>query len=365
MRIVDVLTSMGMGGAERQVVALADRMTARGHTVSLMVLRSRREQEWPTTVPVLYLEMPKSIGGLLKGLSRGSRFLRSFHPDLVHSHTFYANLLVRLLKLFVSAPRILSTIHNVYEGGWLRIFAYRLTDPLSCGTTAVSEAVAAEFIRRKAVPWSKCRVLTNGIDTAEFAPDAQRRLRMRARMSVSSEFLWLAAGRLVPAKDFSNLLRAFARVSQGFPDTLLWIAGEVAETGFKQAGNFDGVPDRVRWLGLRRDLPALLDAADGFVLSSAWEGMPLVVGEAMAMEKPVVATDVGGVRELVGCAGVVVPAKSPIDLAEAMMGLMRAAPGDRRSLGAAARARILENFNMDSKADEWETLYLSILGRTS
>ena len=68
-----------------------------------------------------------------------------------------------------------------------------------------------------------------------------------------------------------------------------------------------GVSGFVRWLGLRDDMPSLLDGADAFVLSSAWEGMPLVVGEAMAMEKPVVATDVGGVRELVGDAGVVIP----------------------------------------------------------
>ena len=65
----------------------------------------------------------------------------------------------------------------------------------------------------------------------------------------------------------------------------------------------------MRWLGLRRDMPALLDAADGFVSGSAWEGMPLAVGEAMVMEKPIVATDVGGVRELVGDAGAIVEAK--------------------------------------------------------
>ncbi len=96
----------------------------------------------------------------------------------------------------------------------------------------------------------------------------------------------------------------------------------------------------VRWLGLRRDMPALLDAADGFVLASAWEGMPLAVGEAMAMEKPVVATDVGGVRELVGEAGVIVPAKSPESLAEAMLEMMRRTGEERRKLGLAARERI-------------------------
>jgi glycosyltransferase involved in cell wall biosynthesis len=108
-------------------------------------------------------------------------------------------------------------------------------------------------------------------------------------------------------------------------------------------------------------MPALLDAADGFVLASAWEGMPLAVGEAMAMEKPVVATDVGGVRELVGEAGVMVPAKNPEALAEAMLDLMRSTPEARGALGRLARERIAARFSIDAKADEWEALYRAVL----
>jgi glycosyltransferase involved in cell wall biosynthesis len=108
-------------------------------------------------------------------------------------------------------------------------------------------------------------------------------------------------------------------------------------------------------------MPALLDAADGFVLASAWEGMPLALGEAMAMEKPVAATDVGGVRELAGEAGLIVPARNPEALAQAMLALMQATPEARASQGRAARERIQRSFNMDAKADEWEALYLTIL----
>ena len=110
-------------------------------------------------------------------------------------------------------------------------------------------------------------------------------------------------------------------------------------------------------------MPALLDAADGFVLASAWEGMPLAVGEAMAMEKPVVATDVGGVRELVGEAGVIVPAKSPERLAEAMLEMMRRTDEERRKLGSAARERIAAHFSIDAKIDEWEALYGKLLAK--
>jgi glycosyltransferase involved in cell wall biosynthesis len=185
-------------------------------------------------------------------------------------------------------------------------------------------------------------------------------------MSVGEEFVWLAAGRIVPAKDFPNLLRAFAEVRRSIPEAQLWIAGEGNPAGAKRASGFalvSGSLEHVRWLGLRRDLPALLDAADGFVLASAWEGMPLVVGEAMAMEKPVVATDVGGVRELVGAAGVLVPAGDSTALAQAMVELMRTTAGERLTLGRAARVRIATEFSIEARVDQWEALYRSVLTR--
>jgi glycosyltransferase involved in cell wall biosynthesis len=108
-------------------------------------------------------------------------------------------------------------------------------------------------------------------------------------------------------------------------------------------------------------MAGLLDAADGFVLASAWEGMPLAVGEAMAMEKAVAATDVGGVRELVGETGRIVPAKSPESLAQAMLELMRTTAEERKRLGRTARERIERQFSMEAKADEWEALYRRVL----
>src|ERR1019366_6390026 len=117
----------------------------------------------------------------------------------------------------------------------------------------------------------------------------------------------------------------------------------------------------VRWLGLRRDMPALLDASDAFVSASAWEGMPLAVGEAMAMEKPVVATGVGGVRELVGDAGVVVPAKNSQALADAMLTTMQESREALAMRGRAARERVLGQFSIDATADTWEALYGSLI----
>jgi glycosyltransferase involved in cell wall biosynthesis len=364
MRLVYLLTSLGIGGAERQATALAQRMARRGHAAALLVLRARQAEQWTTELETVYLDMGKSPGSLLAGMLAGSRFLRCYRPDLMHTHTFPANLAGRLLAPFVPSAQVLSTIHNVYEGGWQCDLAYRLSDSLSVVTTAVSQAVAEHAIQAKAVPAQKCRVVPNGIDTAVFQPNAERRLAMRASMDAFGEFVWLAAGRIVPAKDYPTLLHAFARVRQEFPEARLWIAGEAAP-GAKERMRVEtaaaDVFHEVRWLGLRRDLPALLDAADGFVLSSAWEGMPLVVGEAMAMEKPVAATAVGGVRELLDDSGIVVPAHSAPRLAEAMLALMQRPAAERRVLGQAARRRIEDWFSMEATADRWEKLYLKVL----
>ena len=366
MRIAYVLTSLGVGGAERQVLMLAERMKARGHAVLLVVLLPRQPEEWPTTLDLVHLDMRKTAASFIAGIWKAHRVLRAFQPDLIHSHTFPANLTARLLRLLHPATPLISTIHNVYEGRWPRMLAYRLTDPLSRRTTAVSQAAADRFVRIKAVPARKCSVLTNGIDTAEFTPDAERRARVRQQMGARGEFVWLAAGRIMPAKGYPNLLRAFSQVRATIPAARLWIAGEAygakAEAVRALAAEL-GLDIYVRWLGLRRDMPALLDAADGFVLASVWEGMPLVVGEAMAMETPVVATDVGGVRELTGGCGVLVPARNPERLAQAMLAAMRTAPEARLALGRAARRHIESLFSIEARADEWEALYRAELGR--
>ncbi len=366
MRILYILTSLGIGGAEKQVVALAERMAARGHVVALLVL-VHAEEEWPVKLPVMRLNLRKTPLGIVRGLSFASDFLLLFRPDIRHSHTFPANIFTRLLAWRLRSktrekaplPVVLNTIHNVTEGGWHRMFLYRATDRFAHKTTAVSAAAAERFIRLHAVSAGKMQVLTNGIDTDEFAPDRARRKQTRAEMAAGGAFVWLAVGRLAPAKDYPNLLRAFAQVRATHPGARLWIAGE------GDSAQFAGQPAQsVEFLGLRRDVASLLDAADGFVLSSAWEGMPLAVGEAMAMEKIVVATGVGGVRELIGDTGLIVPPHDSPALAEAMLKAMSINEMECKTMRRAARRRIQMHYSMNVKTEEWERLYEELLRDT-
>jgi glycosyltransferase involved in cell wall biosynthesis len=367
MRILYVLTSLGMGGAERQALALAARLRERGHSVQVLALRQRLPEEWPTALPVEYLGLRKSPWGLptlVPCLYKAAKCVRHFRPDVMHGHGFHANMTARLLRLFCPGAKLVCSIHNVYEGGRLRMMAYRCTSFLAHQSVAVSQAVQHAFVKARAVEAHSCVALSNGIDTDEFAPRAERRASMRMRMKVNGDFVWLAAGRIVPAKDYPCLLRAFARVRAARSVARLWIAAETGGNEFEQAKKLIaelGLQESVDWLGLRRDMPALFDAADGFVLSSAWEGMPLVVGEAMAMEKLVVATDVGGVREFLGETGLIVPSRSPRALAQAMLDAMQMPAVERRALGSAARRRIVDRFTMERTTEQWEAKYRAML----
>ncbi|HWG19742.1 MAG TPA: glycosyltransferase [Terracidiphilus sp.] len=365
MRIAYLLNTLAIGGAERQVVALAERMAARGHVVEILVLRETCANEVLTEFPVHYLNMRRNATSVARGLLKAARLLRSFRPDILHSHNFHGNFSARVLKLAWPSIRVLSTLHNEYEGGWARMLSYRLTDFLSYHTVAVSHAAAMTGVARGAVPQRKCSVICNGIDAAEFTPNPDRRNTLRAEMNTLEHFIWMTAGRMVPAKDYPNLLLAFARVHKAAPAAQLWIVGEGNSeytASLRVIAVHLGLETAVRWLGLRRDVAALLDAADGFVLASAWEGMPLAVGEAMAMEKPIVATRVGGVEELAGNCAILAPSHDPAALATAMVSIVNTPREAREFLGGAARQRILDHFNIQTKAIEWEGCYRAVLG---
>jgi len=364
MRIAYFLNTLATGGAEHLIADLAGCMTARGHHVEIVVLRPPAAGDLKPFVAIRHLGLGRNPVSILAAFVRAVRALRAFRPDVIHANNFHGNLVARSLRLVVPCARVISTIHNVYEGGAMRRLALRLSDPLSDYTAAVSTAAAEEAIRRRVVPRTKCSVIANGINYAAFSPDPARRAEERTRAGLAAEFVWLAVGRLVPAKDYSNLLEAFAQLHTAAPESRLWIAGEGKSDyseHLRDLAAARGINSSIRWLGLCRDIPALLDMADAFVLSSAWEGMPLALGEAMAMEKPFVATDVGGVRELAGECGAIVPAHNPDALAAEMMKLAREPYELRQSQGCAARRRILEQFSIDASAAQWEALYRRVL----
>jgi len=282
----------------------------------------------------------------------------------VHSHMVHANLLARLVRPLAPIPVLVCTAQSINEGGRLREILYRMTDPLCDLTTQVSRAGLERYVRVGAVPAHKIRLIPNGVDTVRFRPDREARGIMRDALGLHDGFVWLAVGRFERAKDYPNMLRAFAGVVARRPEARLIIAGQGTLQGeAEQLVAELRIADRVHFLGVRKDISALMNAADAYVMSSAWEGTPMVLLEAGATGLPIVATAVGGNGEVVvdGQTGFLVPPGDSEALMRAMLRLMDLSPDERARMGRAGRAHVEANYSLERVVDQWEKLYVELL----
>ena len=346
-RVTYLSTTSGGGGAERQVHDLAIRLADMGWDVSAVSM---------LPLDVSFEGLPEAgvaVGSLgmrqgrpdPRALYRLARVLRERRPDVLHAHMVHAILLARLSRFAWRTPVVVSTMHSQYQGAAWRMVAYRATDRLSDATTSVSDVARRDAIRHGAVSSERIVTVPNGIDLGRYAPDAGGRARVRRDLGLGEGFVWLAVGRLTVAKDYPNLIRAFALLQQAGARSRLLIAGTGLEEGnVRSMIEAAGLGGDITLLGTRSDVPDLMRAADGFVMSSAWEGLPLVILEAAASSLPIVATDAGGNREAVldGKTGFIVRPKDDRALADGMRRLLDLDAGDRRELGQAGRRHVVD-----------------------
>ncbi|MGG5886735.1 glycosyltransferase family 4 protein [Falsiroseomonas sp. HC035] len=281
--------------------------------------------------------------------------IRAEKPDLVHAHMPISGLLARTAARIAGVPRIAYTCHGFLfnqPGPWwrgrlalgLERAAGRITD-----TYLTVSAEEAEDARRLGIHPNPVAVL-NGRDPTRFRPDPAARARLRAELGArEADCVVLAVSRLVRHKGFPELLAAMAATP---PNCVLWVAGqrlatdhgEDMELHFERAAATLG--RRLVRLGYRRDVPALMAAADLFCLPSHFEGLPMSIIEAMLTGLPVVATNIRGPREQVVPeeTGLLVPAMTVAPLATALSRLA-ADTALRQRMGAAGRARGLLHFD--------------------
>ncbi len=362
--IVLLVTGLMYGGAETQLVRLAVELRARGWTVHVVSMRPPRAfvpELRAAGVGVTSLEMTPGVPDP-RALYKLVTLLQTLRPALLCSFLFHANLLGRSAGRLAGVPVVVSSVRNESFGGAWRDRAMRLTDALADVTTTNSERVARQLVARGVVSARRLRVIPNGV---LLPTPGESREAVRRALSVGPDvFLWLAAGRLQPQKDYPTLLAAFGELS-GLPVKLV-IAGEGAERGALEArAQRLGLEKRVTFLGFREDVPDLLKAADALVLSSSWEGLPNVMMEALAAAKPVVATEVGGAAELLGGGrgGFLVPPRNPSALADAVKRLVRLPESARKRMGEAGRAHIEATYALGRVVDLWEELYTELLAR--
>ena len=367
-RVLFVITSLDRGGAQRQIVDLAARLHAAGWPVAVLSMTPPAEyldELAAAGIKVVTLRMRRARPTPM-AFARYGRFVRAWKPDVIHAHMVHANLLARLGRIFAPRIPVICTVHNVNEGARWREIAYRLTDRLATMTTAVSEAAAERYVEIGAAPRGRIEAIPNGFDFSRASPagcpggDPGRARGRRRRVPVGDGRSPRHPEGLRPA---ARGLRSASTASGA--DARLAIAGDGPEREALDvpAGGARRSSPAATLLGDRSDVPGLLAAADGFVLSSRWEGLPMVLLEAAAQGLPIVCTDVGGDREVVRPElGGVLTDVDVTAIAEGMLRVMAMTPAERAAIGDALRDHVHSGYDMDVVVDRWRGIYTDLAG---
>jgi glycosyltransferase involved in cell wall biosynthesis len=366
--VVHVAESAGWAGGERYLLALATEVDRKRFKLSVivpddgpLVERLHALDVETCRVPLNdRLVSPRAFLALVRALQR-------LRPVIVHSHGARSNVYARLAARYAGVPIVVSTVHNSlfdYEvAGWRRalyVLAERITSPLADRIVAVSQAIARDLVDRYRIEAGRTVVVHNGIDAWAFRPTRDS-ASLRAEMRVPrGGRVVVMAGRMTPQKGWDVLFEAAARLSS-VRDDLFWLLvgdGPLRPALTRRAGEL-GV--RACFAGARADMADVLGCADVVVLASRSEGLPFTLLEAMALGKPVVATRVGGVPEVVedGLSGRLVPPEDPAALASAVAAVLDAP--DAVAMGARGRARVQTAFTLDAMVRGIERVYATAL----
>ena len=285
------------------------------------------------------------------------------HPNtVIFSSVARARSLVE--RVVVTYHAMAADANGTVVRPYLRPLLRRLDGHIAVAEIQKKKLVAVDGLRDESV-----RVIYNGVDTAVFRPAAAgERDHLRRDLGIPADaVLLVSVGSLKPIKGIDVLLDAFAPVAQREPRARLMIVGDGPDRAALQAqARALQIDSRVAFLGLRDDVHALLRIADGLVLASRTEALPTVILEAMASGLPVVATNVGGVPEMVepDASGVLVAPEDAVQLGDAMHRLV-ASEGTRRQFGERGRAIVQERFRVETMCEQRMSYFEDVLaGRT-
>ncbi|MBN1461154.1 MAG: GT4 family glycosyltransferase PelF [Armatimonadetes bacterium] len=344
------------GGGQVQSLGLALALAARGEETRFLAhtgsaLASRLAE---TYLPWEQLGL-RGFGGV-RSLPALARWLREWRPDLVHLHDSASHGTAALAARFADSVPVVATRRTVFplRSGLIGRAKYRLCDRIIC----ISEAIRRQCLAG-GIPEAKLAVIPDFVDCRHFDPSLVSAEPTGARPTI------LTMGRLAPEKGHRILLRAMREVVRRVPESRLLICGEGEERAALEAQCAAlGLTDTVEFAGFVSDSRAALARADIFVMPSLFEGLGVAVLEAMAMARPVVATDAGGLPESVidGETGRVVPRGNAGALAEAMLSMLDDTTA-AQSMGATGRARAKELYDRPRIVDRILDLYEDVLMR--
>ena len=356
-RLLRIITRLNIGGPATHVI-VADRGLRERGWETLLAFGSVEPDEAEVDVDALDVPAHRIVGlqrainpmADLQAAVALARIIRHYRPDVIHTHLSKAGLLGRSVGLATSRAVRVHTFHGTVFGGYFGattsgaiVRAERFLGRHSQAVVALSDRQRRELIEFGIAPPERIRVVPLGLPLERFAPvrgDEARRAA-RSHLGISQDAVVVVAmGRLVPIKRLDRLIDAMALMAPVIPEVRLYFVGSGSEHDALEArAAAAGQADRITFRGWSSDSPSWYAAADVVALTSDREGTPLALIEAAASGRPVVATDVGGVSDVVvdGVTGFVVAADDISGLADRLIRLSRD-PDLRASMGRAAPA---------------------------
>lgn len=347
MKILYVITGLGLGGAEKVLVDLADKMLQRGHQVKIVYLTGKAlVKPKETDIEIISLRL-FNISNIIKAFIIYNKVLKDYKPDIVHAHMIHANIFTRINRIFFKVPYLLCSAHSSNEGGNVRMLMYRLTNFLSDFNSNVSNEATLSLINKGAFNKNNLSTVYNGVDLDRF--------KKNHVVKEDNYISILAVGRFNAAKDYPNLIHAISKLKKS---TLVKFSLKIAGDGelrplIENLIRELDLMDVIELLGKRSDIPDLLNKSDIFVLASEHEGLPTVVIEAMACQCYVVATDCGGTKEIMGETGIIVPKQDSDALAKGLLKALSLTSTERNDNNLNARMRVEQNFSLETSVNIW------------
>jgi len=366
--VCHVIHALGLGGAERLVDQMVRRMSDRYRCVvaTLDDIGEIGEQLKADGVPVTCLEREAGID--LKCARRLEQFADLHGVQILHAHQYTPFFQSMLSRGLTGQRPVVFTEHGRHHPDVpcaKRILANRLMLRRKDRLIACGGAVRDALVRNEGLPRHRVDVIYNGVDLEELqAPAMDARPAIRGEFSFrDDDFVVVQIARLHSLKDHGTALRTMARIRNTRPTPRLLIVGEGDEReAIEREIREQDLSEHVRLAGSRNDVADILAASDAFLLTSISEGIPLTIIEAMAAERPVVATRVGGVAEMVrqNLNGYLAPAGADAELAEALRHLQQD-PCLRRGMGEVGRHVAEDRFSLNSMLTSYVQVYDQIV----
>lgn len=373
-----MITELPVGGAQDNTLLTVEHLDKEKYDVTLLSSPGGswvgRAQSIPNVRVVLNTKLQRRIHPIsdLVAVWMIYRHLRREQYDIVHTHSSKPGVLGRIAAWIAGVPIVVHTIHgfpfNDYMNGITRrffILLEKLASMCARKLITVSNLNQQKAIELKLASPEKFVNIYSGIDLGHFAKEVSIARKKEELGIPDNHFVVGTVGRLSPQKAPHYFIKAVASVVRDIPNVTCLLAGDgELRPGLEKLANELGLRSNIRFLGERNDIPEVLSVLDVFVLSSLWEGLGRALTEAMAMAKPVVATAVEGVPELVNDhhTGILTPPKDSISLAEGIKELLC----DRKlakKLGQNAQQKVLRDFSVETMIEKIDDLYDQLINQ--